>query len=327
MGTWEYSDMRRSTLSLLLLSVMAQWGLAFVAIRVLVDHASAVTITLLRFVLAGAALAGVMALTRQRYPRVRREDRWRVLVIALVSVITYHLALNFGEHYVSAGVASLIVAAAPVMTAVLSARVLHERIPPAKALGIVAALAGVAVLVVGGADGDLRIENVGGALVTAIAPLSFAVSTVTAKPIVPRYGALPLTSLSLLLGTAILLPFALPTTVGDLSRLEGADWGRLAFLGLGCTAYAYWVWNRALLAFEASSVAPWTYLVPVFALGWAAILLGERVTALSAVGGVMILGGVIFTERVAPRLAARRRAERAEVVGDIGAAGGVHPRA
>src|SRR5918999_64760 len=143
MGTWEYIGMRRSTLSFLLLSVMAQWGLAFVAIRVLVDHASAVTITLIRFLIAGAALAGVMA---------------------LVSVITYHLALNFGEHYVSAGVASLIVAAAPVMTAVLSARVLHEHIPPAKALGIAAALAGVAVLVVGGADGDLRIENVGGAL-------------------------------------------------------------------------------------------------------------------------------------------------------------------
>jgi drug/metabolite transporter (DMT)-like permease len=308
--------MRRSTLSFLLLSVMAQWGLAFVAIRVLVEHASAVTITLLRFLLAGAALAGVMALTRQRYPRIRRQDRWRVLVIALVSVITYHLALNFGEHHVSAGVASLIVAAAPVMTAVLSARVLHERIPPAKTLGIVAALAGVAVLVVGGADGDLRIENVGGALVTAIAPLSFAASTVTAKPIVPRYGALPLTTLSLLLGTAILFPFALPATVGDLSRLDGADWGRLAFLGFGCTAYAYWVWNRALLSFEASSVAPWTYLVPVFALGWAAILLGERVTALSALGGVMILGGVIFTERVAPRLAARRQAARATALGD-----------
>jgi drug/metabolite transporter (DMT)-like permease len=300
------AGMPRKVVSLLLAAVVVQWGLAFVAIRILVDHASAVTVTLLRFWITSAALAVAVAVVRIRVPRIARGDRWKVLLLALLGVSVYHLALNYGEHFVSAGVASLIVASMPVMAAILATAVLGERIDRVKAMGIGLALFGVMILVLGGSDGELRVDNVGGALVTAIAPLSFATATVTGKPLVRRYGALPLTATTVILGTILLTPFALPTTLSDLSRLSGSDWAWLAFLGLGCTAFAYLVWFYALEALDASSVAAWVYLVPPCSLVWAALILDEPVTVLGAMGGVLVLGGVFLAERVSPRRAARR---------------------
>jgi drug/metabolite transporter (DMT)-like permease len=299
------TGMPRKVIYLLLAAVVIQWGAAFVAIRILVEHASAVTVTLLRFVITSGALAIVVAVARIRLPRIEPGDRWKVVLVGLLSVSAYHLALNFGEHFVSAGVASLIVASMPVMAALLATVFLDESIDRTKAVGIGLALAGVAVLVLGGSEGEFRVDNLGGALVTAIAPLSFAVVTVTMKPLVRKYGPLPLTAMSVILGTILLTPFALPATLADLSRLTGSDWAWLAFLGVGCTAFAYVVWSYALQTLDASSVAAWVYLVPLCSLVWAALILDERVTLLAALGGMLVLGGVFLTERVSPRMAAR----------------------
>ena len=55
----------------------------------------------------------------------------------------------------------------------------------------------------------------------------------------------------------------------------------------------------------------WVYFVPLCAAGWGAVVVAERITAWIALGGAMVLAGVIITERVAPRLARARTAERA----------------
>ncbi len=51
----------------------------------------------------------------------------------------------------------------------------------------------------------------------------------------------------------------------------------------------------------ASDFAAWVYLVPLTALVWAALILDERLTVFVVVGGVMVIAGVVLTERVAAR--------------------------
>jgi drug/metabolite transporter (DMT)-like permease len=291
----------RRLATVLLLSVMLQWGLAFVGIRTLVEHVSTVTVTVVRFTIACLAMGAILLLTKTRLPRVRREDRLRILVMSVLVVIAYHLALNYGERFVSAGVASLIVASAPVLVAILSAVVLHERVGPVKAAGIATALAGVVLLMIAG-TGSLHVDGAVGAVVTAIAPLSFAVTTILAKPVVPRYGALPITATTLFLGTAILLLFGLPLSWHQIPELDGGDWAWLLFLGVGCTAFGYYGYYRALAVLDASVVGAWLYVVPLCSVLWGALLLDEDVTALSVVGGLLVLGGVVATERLAPRV-------------------------
>ncbi len=134
-----------------------------------------------------------------------------------------------------------------------------------------------------------------------LAPVSWAVYTILSKPLVPKYGPVGLSAVSMVLGTIVLLPIALPTTIGDLGHLTAGDWGWVAFLALGCTVYGYVVWAFALGKLEASTTAAWVYPVPLVALGWAAILLHERVTGFVVLGGALVLAGVILTERGATR--------------------------
>jgi drug/metabolite transporter (DMT)-like permease len=301
---------RRHLLPVLLGTVIALWGGAFVAIRIVVRDASPLTVGFIRFVLTSAGLIVVTAVVRPPRRPLDRSDWPKVLLLGVCGVGVYHLSLNYGEQFVSADLASLIVAAMPVMVALLSRAVLHEEVNATRWAGIGIALAGVVVLIFLGTGGEqVRVDSLTGAAVVVLAPTAWAIYTVVSKPLVAKYGALRLTTIAMVTGTLLIAPIGVPESLSEIGHLTLSDWGWLAFLAFGCSTYAYTVWFYALGRMPASSLAPWVYLVPVSSITWAAIVLGERVTAFLALGGVMVLGGVIIAERVAP-LTARPDAAR-----------------
>lgn len=283
--------------------VVTMWGGAFVAIRfLLVEGLSIWSIALLRFVLTVAGLWALVAVSRTPMPFPDRRDRPWIVLMGLCGVAAYHLALNFGERYISPNVAPLVIAAMPVVVAILATVVLHEHLSGARWAGIGLAILGVVLLVVWGTpDAELTVRNVGGGAVTAISPIAWAVYTILSKRLVGRYGALPLSTWAITTGTVLLVPVAIVPTIGDLGRTGAEEWAWLAFLGLGCTAFAYVIWFRALEQLDASRVAVWIYFVPLIAPVWGWIVLREPVTPFLAVGGAMVLGGVILIERVSAR--------------------------
>jgi tellurite resistance protein TerC len=112
------------------------WGFAFVGIKEVVEEISPSTLTILRFAIADVCLIVIMAFAPATRPRFEKRDWWRVAVLAITGVPMYHLSLNWGEQRTSASVASLIVATAPVMVALLSAAILRERTPARRWIGI-----------------------------------------------------------------------------------------------------------------------------------------------------------------------------------------------
>jgi drug/metabolite transporter (DMT)-like permease len=295
---------RRHLLPVLLGTVIVLWGGAFVAIRIVVRDASPLTVGFLRFVLTSAGLLAVMAVVRPPRIAIERGDWPKLLLLGVCGVGVYHLSLNYGEQFVSADLASLIVASMPVMVALLSRAILHEDVNATRWAGIGIALAGVVVLIFLGTGGEhIRVDSLTGAAVIVLAPTAWAIYTVVSKPLVAKYGALRLTTIAMVTGTVLIAPVGVPASISEIGRLTWSDWGWLAFLAFGCSTYAYTVWFYALGRMPASRLAPWVYLVPVSSIAWAAVVLGERLTAFLAVGGVLVLGGVIIAERVAPMTA------------------------
>jgi len=290
---------RRNLLPLLLATVIVLWGGAFVAIRILVRDVSPLTIAFLRFVLTSIGLVVVMSVARPPAKAIDGADWPKLLLLGFCGVVVYHLALNYGEQYVSADLASLIVASMPVMVALLSRAFLGEDVNATRWAGIALALAGVLVLIFLGTGGaHLHAKSLTGAAVVVLAPTAWAIYTVVSKPLVSKYGALRLTTYAMVTGTLLLAPVGIPASIGEIGKLTASDWGWLAFLAFGCSTYAYTVWFYALGKMPASSLAPWVYFVPVSAIVWSAFVLGEHITAFVALGGVMVLGGVILAERV-----------------------------
>jgi drug/metabolite transporter (DMT)-like permease len=135
--------------------------------------------------------------------------------------------------------------------------------------------------------------------VTLIAPLFRALFTTLSRPLSQRYGGLNTAALTIILGTLPLLVTVTPSKVRPLPTLPGSFWAALLFLSLGCTALAYVFWAHALKRLEATRVAVFIYAIPLLGLMWGRIYLGEPITVWLVLGGVMIVAGLVLTNRAA----------------------------
>jgi drug/metabolite transporter (DMT)-like permease len=267
------------------------WGASFAAIRAALREFGPAHLVLFRFAIASLALALYSIAVRMPVPPVR--DAVSLAGIGLIGVAAYQLALNYGEMTVSAGAASLIIASGPVFTAVFARVFLRERITALGWLGIGISFVGVALIALGESAG-FRLSP--GALLVVVAAVSTGAYNVLQKPFLRRYSALQVTACSIWGATLLLLVFSR----GLMQSIRTASPEALlavAFLGVFPAALSYVTWSYVLSRLPAATAASFLYSVPPLATltGW--LWLGEIPAPLSAVGGVICLGGIALVNR------------------------------
>ncbi|MFY9587144.1 MAG: EamA family transporter [Actinomycetota bacterium] len=272
------------------------WGFAFVGIKEVVEEIAPSTLTILRFAIADICLIVIMAFAPSTRPRFERRDWWRVAVLAITGVPMYHLSLNWGEQRTSASVASLIVATAPVMVALLSAAILRERTPVRRWLGIALAFGGVAVLASTDRSGGSSTSLVGIA-VSVLAPVSWAIYVIVAKPLTERASSVQVTAAGILVGSLTLLPFVSGRTLDDIGALSASGWGWMLLLGIGSTVAGYFIFVWALRRMDATTVSVFLYAVPVVALLASWLLLDENLGLPVAFAAVLVITGVSLAQQ------------------------------
>ncbi len=288
--------MNRRTHVFAMLGVLAVlWGIAFPGIKEVLGELSPTTLTVLRFAIADACLLGVMAAWPAARPRLHRSDLWRLVVLGVSGVPGYHLALNWGEQRTSASVASLIVATAPVMVAFGSAALLGERGTPRRWTGITLAFFGVAVLALGDTGGAQT--SLVGVAVSLIAPVMWALYVLVGKPLADRASPLQITTASMLIGSASLVPLLSGRTFEEIGSLSAGGWGWMLQLGLGSSVLGYFIFVWALGKMEATKVSVFLYAIPVVALISSWLLLDEHLGASVLIAAVMVIAGVVMTQQ------------------------------
>ncbi len=287
--------MRRVLVPLALVGVTLLWGVAFVAIKQGLREVSPSSLAVLRFTIAAVILTAVMAIWRRARPRIPRDAWRRIVILGVTGVPAYHLALNWGEQRTSASVAAVIVATAPVMVAVASPLVLRERVTARGVAGIALAFGGVGILAARGGDGTAT--QAAGFAVTLLAPVSWAVYTLVAKPLTARIPSIQITIASMLVGTAMLAPFVSPSLVREARALSLSGWGWTLWLGAGGSAAGYILFNYALTHMSATKVAVSIYAVPVVAIVAAWAILDEPIGLRVAAAAVLVIAGVALTQR------------------------------
>ena len=286
-----------------LLAVVLVWGINFAVIKVPLEVAPPFVVNLLRFGVSAAVL-GALHLRETRARGVGLASTfalggpWSVAGVGLLGILLYQAAFIIGVDRVSAGTGALLIATSPGWTALTAHLLGHERLLAVGWWGVAGSLAGVALVVVGNPSAALEGDGSGVGLML-VAALAWGVYTTLARPLMDR-GATPvgLTFWGIVLSAPGLVALAVPEWGAvEWGRFGVAEVAALVFSGGLSTGLAYAIWNAAVRRAGASKTAAFSNLVPVVGVVAGVVLRGETVTALQAVGGLVIVASVVVVRR------------------------------
>ena len=256
---------------------------------------SPVTLLFLRMVLSLPFFLAVAWWLRRAEPRLTPRE-WAGL--AALGFIGYYLAsfLDFiGLQYVGAGVARLILFLYPTLVLIISFLFLHKRPTGRQLVALAITYAGVALVVAtqahGGAEG--RLFMLGAALVFASA-LFYAVYLVAGGELVQRVGSMRFTAYSMVVSAIpaiVQFPLLEPAAALDLPR---SVWLYVLIMATVCTVLPLFLAAEALKRIGATNFGLIGALGPVSAALMGAIGLDEPLTGIQAIGGALVIVGVLL---------------------------------
>jgi drug/metabolite transporter (DMT)-like permease len=269
------------------------WGVNFPVIKAALDEIPPLGFNALRFPLAALT---VFLILRARgginWPE--RSDWPRVLGLGILGNLVYQGFFIFGIDATLAGNASILLATTPVWTLVLSTLRRHESHGPLVWVGVLATLAGMVLVVVGGTvsvgfeGGTLK-----GDLLMVGAAITWSTYTVGSRNLVRKYGSLPVTAWTLWVGAAGLTLLGLPTLMAsppvDASPMA---WSGVAYSGVLAIGLAYILWYQGVQRIGNARTAVYSNLTPIVALLVAWVWLGETPTILQVGGAGIVLAGL-----------------------------------
>jgi len=284
---------RRFPPDLAIVLLVLIWGSNFSVVKAALSEFSPLAFNAARFVLASIALAAFLWATGTRLTFDRRDTR-HLVGLGLLGNLLYQVLFIYGIDGTRAGNAALMLSTVPLVVTVLSVALRHENISPAGWGGVFLSIAGIAVILWGSSRGvQFGSDTLRGDLMTLAAAVGWSVYTVLSSPFVRRYGALPVTTLTLWTGTVGLVAVSTPALAAqDWGSVGPGAWGGLVFSGVLSIAVAYILWYYGVRHLGSSRTAVYSNTVPVVALIVAWLTLGEVPTWAQVGGTAMILGGI-----------------------------------
>ncbi|WP_170411243.1 DMT family transporter [Ruegeria arenilitoris] len=262
------------------------WSSAFTSARIIVADASPLFSLALRFLISGLIGVAIARAMGQSWHLTRSQ--WRATILFGICQNALYLGLNFyAMQTVEASVAAIIASTMPLLVALAGWLFLGEKLRPVAVLGLIAGFAGVALIMSTRIGGGLDLFGVALCCIGALA-LTFATLTILGATSGGNF--MMVVGLQMLVGSAVLFvaaPIFETIFIHPTVPLALAFTYTTLFPGLLATL----IWVLLLDRIGATRAATFHFLNPVFGVTIAAILLGEKLGPLDAVGvGITTLG-------------------------------------
>ena len=293
---------RRAWILLGLLAAL--WGASYLFIKIGLEDFSPAMVVFLRTLLAALVLAP-LALHRGAM-RGLRPLLWPIVVLAAVQVAVPFLLISWGEEEISSSLAGILVASAPILTALLAVFIDHEERPTlVGGLGIGLGIVGVALLLGVDVGGDSA-ALIGG-LAVVLASLGYAIGGFYLKARFKEAQPIGIATATMLASAMLVLPVALLSFPGDAPGLGPV--AAIAALGAGGTGIAFVIYYTLIASVGPAKSSIVAYIAPVFAVFYGVAFRDEAFTLATLFGMALILGGSWIAGQArapAPRAAADR---------------------
>ena len=267
----------------------AIWGASFLFMRVAAPEFGAAPLVDVRLALGCAVLLPFLWRDRAKFPL----KLWpKLALIGAINSAVPFVLFAWAAQRAPAGIGAICNAMTVLFTALVGFLFFGEKIGVKRSVALLVGFAGVVVL----ASGKTAGASIGWAVVAgAGAAFLYGIGLNLVRRHLSGLPPAAVAAATLGTSTLLLLPFAIAHWPEQ--AISAKSWFATGALGVLCTGIAFVMYYRLIARVGAGRASTVTYLVPVFGIAWAWMLLGEAVTPTMVAAGLLILGSVAFSQR------------------------------
>jgi drug/metabolite transporter (DMT)-like permease len=275
---------------------MVFWAGNFIVVKGAIEVLPPVGFSFIRYCIAAVTLL-ILLRVREGALVVPRGDVLKIMALGALGFGCYQILWPVALQSIPAGDSALLIAATPVMTALLAMAVGADTPNGVKLIGAFISFAGVA-LVIGAGQGLVLGASLVGDLLTLVAAACWSVYTVFGAKILRRHSPLVTTTWAIVAGALFLAPVGIAQlSTTDLSQIGPPIVLALLYSGTLAAGFANVIVFNGVKLLGPTRVNALQFLVPALAVGMAAIFLAEPIRPIQLIGGAIILAGVALLRR------------------------------
>ncbi len=219
------------------------------------------------------------------------------IILGLLNIPLNQFLFFVSIKYTLASNVALAYSLSPVFILIIAKIYLKEKITFWKYLGILISFAGIFIILF---EKGIRIryEEMLGNILALVASISWAVFSTYGKKMIDVYGSTYTTAMSVFWGFLFYLPISLVNNdFAYLFEINSIQWLQIIYLGVMTSGIAYLIWYYAIKRLSASSVGVFNNLQPIFTTIMAVMFLGQQVSVVYILGGLLVIFGVAITQK------------------------------
>ncbi|QKF83064.1 DMT family transporter [Halarcobacter ebronensis] len=289
---------------LLLTFAMFIWGSSFIALKIAMIDMQAFSVIFFRMLIASLCFLYFIK-DFMKFNFTKRNIKFLIL-LAFFEPCLYFIFEAKALQLTSVSQAGMITSLLPIIVGVAAGFFLKEKITFRLLLGSFIALLGTVILSSNATASQSAPNPILGNFLEFLAMACGAGYTIVARYLTKEFSALFITAFQVFIGTIFFFPiFIYEFSTNDINFTLNSVLA-LFYLGVVVTLAGYGLYNYALTKVEASKAAIFIYLIPVFALVLANLILDEKVSFVELLASFIILFGVFVSEFKIKKLKRKR---------------------
>lgn len=281
-----------------LLTVSA-WGTSFLSTKVLMENGGFTPVEVYVYRFAAAYLLLLLFTFKNIRSRNWRDELTFVLC-GICAGSLYFITENYALKMTSTGNVSLLSSISPIFTTILVAIMYRQKIQPGVMIGSIVSFVGAGCVIF--SHGDSLEFNPAGDFLALSSALSWAIYAMAIKKVLPLYGGFFITRKLFFYGVLTALPLLLfqkePLHINLLFDFSQPSYLlNFLFLVVMCSLAAYLIWNEVMRVLGPVTTNNYLYLQPLVTMIAAYFVFGEQIVLLGYIGCVLIIGGLIYSDK------------------------------